>query len=471
MPDLRQQWIELLREHERQPNAPAGELWAPQLEAAPRSRLRDIQSEKLVLAARFLYEFSPLTRERFDASKLQPADIRSVDDLAKIPIMTKQAMAEDLERNPPWGTYTTVDDDVWRRSGWQIFASSGTTARSRAFRYTAVDREMWAWLDARAMWAMGFRPNRDSAMLAFGYGPHVFMWGVHYALDRMGIPIVTAGGLDSRGRARFIDTYRPTILVCTPSYSLYLASVCRDLGIDPATSSINYVFTGGEPGYGVPATRQRIESAWGAELHEFYGCTEAAPSAGGYTCSSEAKRKEGPSGTHLMEDSHIWEVVDPNSLQPLVEGARGLSVCTNICSESSPQLRFLIGDFTTLTSAPCACGRTHVRALGGFIGRADDMLNVRGVTLFPSALEDVIRGFEELGEEFQIALSTERDLDVLTVTAEPLPHVAASDHDRLAQRLDGEIRSRCELRAVVQLVPYGTLPKTEFKAKRVKDLR
>ena len=471
--DIRVEWRGLLDRHRgRSWDRPDGErFWAERLETASADELRAIQSEKLRVAVRYAYACIPFYRRKFDAIGLRPADVKSVDDLEKIPVTTKQEMAEDIAANPPWGTYTAVDDAIWTERGWQIFASSGTTARPRVFRYTSFDRSLWSWGNARAMWAMGFRPNRDSALLAFGYGPHVWLWGVHYALNLMGIPIVTAGGLDSRARPRFVHEYRPTILACTPSYALYLGNLMADLGLDPAASAVRYLFCAGEPGFSVPATRRRLEELWQAELHEFYGCTEAAPAAGGYTCAAVAGDKKGQVSTHLMEDAGIWETVDPVSLRPVAPGERGLSVVTNLCSESSPQLRFLVGDFTTLTRARCGCGRTHMRAQGGFLGRADDMLNVRGVTLFPSAVEDAVRRVPEIGEEFQVVISRERELDVLTVIVEPRPDVAADRHPAVLQMVETEIVSRCELRPVIQAVPYGTLPKTEFKAKRVKDLR
>jgi len=445
--------------------------WSTNLDTAPLEDLRRLQGEKLRLLVQYAYTCIPFYRRKFDAIGLQPGDIRGLDDLDKIPLTTKQEMAVDVADNPPWGTFTAVDDQVWRTRGWQLFSSSGTTAQPRVFRYTALDRSMWTWTNARALWAMNFRPGRDSALLAFGYGPHVWLWGVHYAFDLLGLPIVTAGGLDSRTRARFIDQFKPSILACTPSYALYLGNLMRDLGLDPANSSVRSLFCAGEPGFGVPATRRRLEQLWNAELHEFYGCTEASPSSGGYSCAAVAARKDGPVSTHLMEDTQIWEAVDPATLRPVPAGQRGLSVVTNLVSEASPQLRFLVGDFTTLTTEVCECGRTHRRALGGFLGRADDMLNVRGITLFPSAVEDAVRRVAEVGEEFLLVVDRRHELDVLTVQVEPRPEVAPEQHAELAKRVETEVISRCELRPIVEVLPYGTLPKTEFKARRVKDLR
>jgi phenylacetate-CoA ligase len=472
MEPIRKRWLETIARFQRDAERPAAEnAWSPSLDFASTDELRAIQSDKLCEAVRFAYECIPFYRRKLDRIGLEPGDVRGIDDLGKIPVTTKQEMAQDVAENPPWGTYTSVDDQVWNERGWQMFASSGTTSHPRCFRYTQFDRQTWAWSDARAMWAMGFRPRRDSALLAFGYGPHVWLWGVHYALNLMGIPILTGGGLDTRTRARFIEQYRPTILCCTPSYALHLGAMMLEGGVDPAATSVRFLFCAGEPGFSVPSTRERLERMWNAELHEFYGCTEAAPAAGGYTCSAIAARKEEPVATHLMADTQIWETVDPTTLAPAAEGQRGLSVVTNLISEASPQLRFLVGDFTVLGTGRCECGRNHPRALGGFLGRADDMLNVRGVTLFPSSVEDAIRRVPEAGNEFEIRLTRELDLDVLTVRVEPAVALADGGTAELCRRIASEIVARCELRPVVEVVAPGTLPKTEFKAKRVRDLR
>jgi phenylacetate-CoA ligase len=213
---------------------------------------------------------------------------------------------------------------------------------------------------------------------------------------------------------------------------------------------------------GIAATRRRIEELWGARLVEFYGCTEAAPSAGGYSCP--ARPDEGEVFTHVMDDAQYWEVVDPDSRVALPDGERGLTVVTNLNSEASPQLRFLVGDYTVFDRAPCACGRTHSRAIGGFAGRADDLINLRGIKMFPTQIEAAVRAVPGIGDEYEIHIATNPDgLDVMTVRVE--------HPDDVAEVVAAEIRTRCEVRVGVEVLTPGTLPKTEFKAKRVRDER
>jgi phenylacetate-CoA ligase len=461
MSKARDDWLTTVRRWQLHPDAPATDtIWAPELEQASREELQAIQSDKLASAVAYMHEHSPLFRDKCEQKGIEPGDIRGVEHLSDLPVTTKEDMSRSLADAPPWGTYTAIDDERWLSDGWQIFNTSGTTSAPRPFRYTQFDRELWTWADARACYSMGIRSGRDVGMMLFGYGPHVAMWGCHHALVHMGVPIVPAGGLDTRTRAAAIDRYRPTVLGCTPSYALHLASVAQELGVDPAGTAVRIIISMGEP---LPdSSAARIRDLWDAEIHQFYGCTEVAPSCGGYTC---------PQSVHFLEDTHLIETLDPDTLEPVPEGQPGLTVVTNLCSEASPQIRFLVGDYTRLDHGGCECGRTHVVCRGGFAGRADDMLNVRGVTLFPSAVEEVVRRFTELGEEFLIELSTVQSLDELTIVAEPLPHVPQDRHDELGQELEGAFRAALELRPSIRLQPYGTLPKTEFKAKRVQDKR
>ena len=462
-------WLATLDRFRRDPDRPASAaIWSPSLESASRDELVAIQNEKLRALLPFLYENSPFYRRRFERLGLAPTDIRDVDELAaKWPVVDKSEMMADALEHPPYGTYTAMTDELWAERGWMMFSSSGTSGVPRVFRYSHVDREQWAWANARALHAMGFAKG-DTVFMMTGYGPHVYAWGVQVALFKMGLPTLPGGGMDARARVNVIARFHPTILLCTPSYALHLARVAQEMGHEPAKLGVRMILVGGEPALSIEPTRSRIEALWDARLVEFYGCTEAAPHVGGYSCA--ALKRGGPVATHLAEDIQVWETIDPETKKPVAPGERGLTVCTSFNSETSPQLRFLVGDFAVLDRRPCECGRTHVRAAGSFVGRADDLVNLRGVKMYPAQIEDVVRSIPKSGDEFEIVIETDAaGLDIMTVCFEHPDH--ASSGEALRKRLAEEIRSRCEVRVSVEVVAPGTLPKTEFKAKRVKDRR
>jgi phenylacetate-CoA ligase len=460
----RRDWLETLARYKRDPAGPgSADYWSPSLDCASRDELRAIQDAKLAALTPFLYENSAFYRRRFDRLGLLPTDLRTVDDLPKWPVVDKAEMMADVQATPPFGTYTTHDDALWASRGWMMFSSSGSTGVPRVFRYSQIDRELWAWANARALHAFGIRPG-DSMLVCAGYGPHVFAWGVQFAIAKMGVACIPGGGMTGEARAMLVDRFKPTVVTGTPSYALHLGRVMAARGLDPAASSVRTLLVGGEPAAGIEGTRRRLEELWNARLVEFYGCTEASPHCGGYSCPA-SDQGPGPVTAHLMEDVQIWELVDAESRQPVGEGGRGLTVCTSLNSESSPQLRFLVGDYAVLTSARCACGRTHLRAVGAFAGRADELINLRGVKMYPVQLEAAVRAVPGVGDEYEIVLATTGDgLDVMTARVEhPDGAVAA-----LVVR---EIQARCEVRCDVEVLAPGTLPKTEFKARRIRDTR
>jgi phenylacetate-CoA ligase len=465
--ETRARWLGTLAKHRRNFQAPAeAHHWAPALETCSRDELRAIQNDKLSALAPFLYEHSAFYRRRFERLGLSPSDIRTVDDLRSWPPVDKSEMMADAAEHPPYGTYTTMTEGVWADRGWMMFSSSGSTGVPRMFRYSQLDREYWAWANARALHSMGIARG-DTVLAIAGFGPHVFVWGVIAALAHMGIPVLPGGGMDVRARANVVARFGPTVIACTPSYALYLGRTMQAMGLDPAASSVRTVLVGGEPAMGIEATRERLATLWGGRIVEFYGCTEASPHCGGYSCAESVSARGVLS--HLMEDVQVWELVDPETREVVPLGRRGLTVCTCLNSESSPQLRFLVGDYTTFDEAPCACGRTHVRALGAFTGRADDLIVLRGIKMFPAQVEGAVRVVPGVGDEFEIVLSTREDgLDVMTVRVEHPAHAAPSS---VAERIAAELRSRCEVRADVDVLAPHTLPKTEFKAKRVRDDR
>jgi phenylacetate-CoA ligase len=464
----RRAWLETMERFRFDPDVPASEaIWSPRLECCSRDELSSIQEQKLAALVPFLYENSAFYRRRFELLGLIPTDLRTVADLQRRwPVVTKDEMTQDVSAAPPYGTYTTVTNEVWRDNGWMMFTTSGSTGVPRIFRYTHNDRRLFTWAAARAMHAFGIRPT-DTLLLCSGFGPHVFAWIAQHALTHMRVAWIPGGGLDASARAILVQRHRPTVLCCTPSYALHLARVMQDLGFDPAAQGVRLVFVAGEPALGVLQTRARIESLWNARMVEFYGCTEAA-AHGGYSCPV-GTRSEGPVFAHLSEDSQIWETVRAGDYTPTGPDERGLTVVTNLNSEGSPQLRFLMGDYTTLDTGACECGRTHVRAMGSFVGRADDLINVRGVKFFPVDIERAVRSIPGVGDEYEIVLATDDGgMDVMTVRIEHSEHAHAA---ALIERLQAEIRTRVEIRASAEVLVPGTLPRTEFKARRIRDAR
>jgi len=249
MNDLRQQWRSLVQSCMVNPDRPGGEtMWSPELEQAPRQRLREIQGERLCLAYRLLWEASPWYRRKFEQAGLTIDSVRSIEDLPRIPITRPEEWLEDQQAHPPWGTFSPLRQEDWLERGWMLFTTSGTSAElPRSFRHTTFDRNLCAWLGARALYAMGVRRG-DIAINCFGYGTSVAFWGLHYALNLMGIPVIPGGGANTERRARFIDIYKPTVLLCTPSYALYLGRVMQDVVGPARNSSIRLIVVAGEPG-------------------------------------------------------------------------------------------------------------------------------------------------------------------------------------------------------------------------------
>lgn len=461
--ETRSAWKAVLEKYHEDRDAPLnGDYWSEK-DTWSRDKIRAVQDEKIAAVAPFLYENSDFYRRRFDRLGVAPTDVKDVDSmLANWPVVTKQEMMEDATAHPPYGTYTTCGEDEWADRGWMLFSSSGSTGVPRVFRYTHFDRQYWEQANARALYSGGLRKG-DVGLPMTGFGPHVFAWGAQYTLAKMGLPVVPGGGMDGHARAALIERFNPTTLICTPSYLLYLGRVMQDMGKDPAKTSVKWLVTGGEPFSGVAGTLERIQDLWGAKSLEFYGCTEASPHCGGYSCPEYQKGVE--PFIHLMEDIQVWETVDPNSLTPVADGERGLTVCTNLNSESSAQLRFLVGDYTRLSHEPCACGRNHVRGMGCLTGRSDDLINLRGIKFFPVQIEEAVRAYPGTGDEFQIRLATQDDgLDVMTVVVE---HPDPGKADDVAKA----IRSHCEIRCAVEIAAPDTLPNSEMKAKRVFDER
>jgi phenylacetate-CoA ligase len=466
--DSRRRYREVLESYRLDPVEPSGdECWSPALETASRSRLREIQGDKLAAAVAFLWDHSPLYRRLLEGAKLRPADVKGVDDLHKLPVVTRQAFVESQQAHPPWGDYSPISQDAWTRDGWLLFTTGGTTAAPRPFRATRFDRDHAAWLFARAFWAMGVRGG-DVGTFITNYGAHIFFWEAQQGMHHLGCPVIALGGADLQRRIDFQRTFPATVLGGTASFLLFLGEKMKAQGVDPRQSGVRILFNGAEPGGCVPATKRRVEELWGAILHEFFGATETGMTC--HSCRFEAAQSDRPMNLHFMEDSCIPEVVDPRTFEPVPEGRDGVLVVSGLSSEGTPFPRYLLGDYTRLTTEPCGCGRTTARAVGGMYGRMDDMLLIRGAHVYPSAIEDVVRRIPEVGEAYEIVVERRDGQDQVTVRCEPRPGIAEALQEGIAAAVVRAVSSALEVKVAVEVKPYGMLPR-DFKARRIHDLR
>lgn len=479
----RDRFLSVVRKHRLDPDSPgSARIWSPALETAPRSEISAIQGEKLAAAFDYLFECSPYYQRRFKEAGLELGSIKTLDDLRRIPITGKLDWLEDIEQNRPWGTFSPLLPESWNSRGWMVFSTSGTTRQPRLFRHTLEDRDSWAWMAARALWSYGVRPG-DVALNCFLYGPSVAAWGLHNGLNLLGCAVIAGGAMPSERRALYVQSVRPTVLLGTPSTVLTLGYRYLELGLSPAEAGVRLIVCAGEPGAAVPATKKRIEDLWGARVHDDFGCTEVAQAPLGYTCTEEVEKASGAVNVHLMEDTHIVEVLDPVTHEPVPDGERGTLVVSNLYSEAGPFLRFDMGDWAALTREPCACGRTHARAIGGLAGRNDHCLKIRGLQFFPSTFEDALRSIPELGHEYRVEVEPEnregaplstragasnrrRERDLVRVVTEVKPDASIT-----AEEVARKLKAVLGIQVDVDLKPAGTLPRIEGKGVRFVDRR
>ncbi|MBI4319677.1 MAG: AMP-binding protein [Chloroflexi bacterium] len=426
-------------------------FWDKDIETAGRERIERNQ----LLALQNLLR-AVLASNSFYGRKLRQAginsanDVRSLDDLKRVPFTSKRELITDQAENPPFGTNLTFPLESYVK----YHQTSGTTGRP----YRCIDTaEDWAWWER--CWAFvhrgtGVQPG-DRLFFAFSFGPFVGFWSAFEAARLVGAMAIPAGGMGSVQRLQAIVDNQANTLICTPSYALRLAEEARAAGIDPAATSIVRVINAGEPGASIPATKKRIEQAWGAKCYDHHGMTEV----GGM--SFECVLQTG--GVHLLEAEYVFEVIDPSTGQSADEGEL---VITNLGRLGFPVIRYKSGDRVKLQRERCECGRTFHRLMGGIIGRVDDMLIVRGINIFPSAIENIVREFGAV-DEFSVEVYRQREMDELEIKIE----VAGADPAVVASALSVELQKRLALRPTVTVVPNASLPRFELKARRFSDRR
>ena len=424
------------------------------IERASRAELRALQLERLKWTLAHAYDNVPHYRRKFDAAGVKPSDLKSLEDLAKFPFTTKA----DLRDNYPFGLFAVPREKVVR-----IHASSGTTGKPTVVGYTARDIDTWSTVMARSIRAAGGRAG-DIVHVAYGYGLFTGGLGIHYGVERLGATVIPMSGGNTKRQIMLMQDMGTTVLTCTPSYSLFLAETARQMGVDLRTLPLRVGFFGAEPwSYRM---REEIEANLGILALDVYGLSEII----GPGVAQECPHKR---GLHVFEDHFLPEVVDPATGEPLPDGEKGELVFTTITKQALPVIRYRTRDITSLHHEPCACGRTLVR-MEKVTGRADDMLIIRGINVFPSQIESVLLEVEGVEPHYQLIVDRESGLDDLEIQVEVSEAVLSDEIGRLeslTRKVRAEVESTLGINALVKLVEPGRIPRSEGKAKRVIDRR
>jgi phenylacetate-CoA ligase len=394
-----------------------------------------------------------LPANRFYAQKLagvDPKQIQTLADFSRLPFTTKAELSADQSVHPPYGQVLTYPLSRYVR----YCQTTGTTGQPLRWLDT---RDSWDWL--LECWEQIYQiigvTAEDRLFFAFSFGPFLGFWTAFDAAMRLGCLCLPGGGMSSAARLRFILDNQATVVLCTPTYALHLAEVAIQQKIDLKASPVKKLIVAGEPGGSIPATRARIESAWGARVFDHHGLTEVGPAA--------VECLENPVGMHIFESEYVAEVIDPSNARPVEAGTIGELVLTNLGRWGSPVLRYRTGDLVKVDPNPCPCGRALVRLEGGILGRTDDMIHIRGNNLYPSALEAVIRRFPEVAE-YRVEVDQSHSLTALRIELEPTSISLATG---LAERVERAIREELLFRAEVGTVSPGSLPRYEMKAQRI----
>ncbi len=423
------------------------------MERRDRESIRELQADRLRETVARAYENVPFYREALDEAGVSPDDIDSVEDVRELPMTTK----EDFRDEYPDGLFAVDDEEVRR-----IHASSGTTGKPKIVGYTDGDLDVWSEVVARSLSASGVEPG-DTVQNAYGYGLFTGGLGLHYGIEELGATVIPIGGGQTQRQVEILQDLGSDVISCTPSYALYIAETAEGMGIDPTDLDLSTVIFGAEPC--TEPMRREIEERLGVTGIDIYGLSEII----GPGVSNECH--EAQDGLHIWEDHFLPEVVDPATGEPVEEGEEGELVLTTLTKEAVPVLRYRTGDLTTLDYEECECSRTMVR-MDNVTGRADDLLIVRGVNLYPSEIESVVLEFDDVAPYYRIDLDREDELDTMKLSVE-----LAEDFDGDRGETREEILTRLEnvlsfTPDELRLAEPGELARTEVgKVKRVFDNR
>jgi phenylacetate-CoA ligase len=414
-----------------------------------RGEIKEEQSKRL---RRMLQAILP-ANEFYRKKLLQKGftDAGSLDELAELPFTTKGELIEDQFQYPPYGTDLTFPLEKYIR----IHQTSGTTGKPMYWLDTEDSWNWWADCWEVIFEAAGVRPG-DRVFFAFSFGPFIGFWAGWEGARKVGALAISGGAQSTAQRLKSIADYGATVLVCTPTYALHMAAEARKAGMDLAKDfAIKITIHAGEPGASIPSTKKLIEESWGAKCYDHAGATEVG--AFGFECQAQ------PGAIHVNEYEFIAEVIDPNSGEATRAGEKGELVITNLGRIGSPVIRYRTGDLVQFRTQPCPCGRPFIMLEGGVLGRADDMIVIRGVNVFPSAIENVMREIPEV-EEFRVETLERQAMREIKLIIEPSS--SQSSAAGLQERISSLVRERIGLRPEVELVAPGSLPRFELKAKR-----
>ena len=429
-------------------------IWSKE-ETLSRSEMEALQLERLKETVARVYEKVEPYRKKMDEAGVRPEDIKTLEDLSKLPFVTKQ----DMRDNYPFGLFAVPKDELVR-----IHASSGTTGKPTVVGYTKGDMDVWTECVSRIAVAGG-ATKKDVAQICFGYGMFTGALGLHYGLENIGAAIVPSSTGNSEKQIMYMKDFETSLLVATPSYALRLAEVAREMGVDPKTDlGVKIALVGSE--MLTDAMREEMHKCWGEDVlvTSNYGMSELM----GPGVSGECEYLD---GMHINEDFFLPEIIDPQTGEVLPAGEQGELVITCIKKEGLPLIRYRTKDITRLIYEPCKCGRTTCR-MENLSGRSDDMLKIRGVNVFPSQIEEVVLSVEGLGPHYEIIVDREGYNDILTVRVEL---AVSTDSFSVLEKISNTVRAKLKtilgLDAKIKLESPNTLQRFEGKAKRVKDLR
>ncbi len=435
------------------------EYWNPILETLPREKLEHLQLKKFQEIFSWAYEHSKFYRQLYSDAGIEPGDIRSFEDIRRVPKIEK-AMLRDIQgKDPyPYGDILCVPLE----SVTEYHQTSGTTGQPVYQADTWQDWEWSAEAFAYALYAQGYR-DCDRLFLPFGYNIFIAFWGAHYAAEKLGCEVIPGGVLNTEARILKMQELKVTAMGATPTYVLGMAETAKKMGINPTTDLyIKKITVAGEPGGSIPATRKRMEEAWGARVYDQSGSTEIGH--WGMECRYQ-------NGLHVNEAFFLVEIEDIDTGEPINEpGKKGKMVVTSFNRMAQPCIRFDVKDIIQWNPQPCECGRTFRLLDGGILGRADDITKVKGVLLSPTAIEEVVRDMPQLSNEYQVVVTKKGDIDDITLKVELLPE-SKDKADAIKAILVDQLRLKTNLGYNIEFHKYESLPRSQAKSRRFQDLR